>query len=138
MGQAAARLIAPLALLLAAGCAGPEEGCDGLGGTPHVAVEFLFGLSRPDGGVIRPDEWDRFFADAVAPHGRGGLTVFEARGQWRDRAGRTVHEPSRVVRIVLPRPAVDPAALRAVADAYRARFGQESVGVTTTRTCAAF
>jgi len=60
-----------------------------------------------------------------------GLTVLEARGQWRDaRSGATTREASRVVEIVHADGPQRQRDLAEVAAHYKARFRQQAVLVT--------
>ena len=70
---------------------------------------------------------------------RPGLTVYDARGQWRDSdRNRIVREPSKVVMIVLPGKAEDMARLSEIAEAYKKRFKQQSVGIVLRPACVSF
>jgi hypothetical protein len=93
----------------------------------RVRSELVFGRSRPDGSVVTETEWQAFLAEHVTPRFPDGLTVLDATGQYRDRAGRLVREPSKVLILVHP---AEPAALAAVEEVrarYRGLFDQESV-----------
>ena len=83
--------------------------------------------------------WRRFLAREVTTLFPDGLSVVDALGQWRDRAtGRIVREPSKLVTIVLPGKPDDQAHLDAVAEAYKRRFHQQSVGIIVRSVCASF
>ena len=65
--------------------------------------ELLFG--RNIGGRLGVSEaqWGRFVDREISPRFPDGLTVLDAKGEWRDTARNTiVHEPSKLVEIVLP------------------------------------
>ncbi len=129
-----------LLLLGAAGCT-PYAGvgaCGWMGGSSAVTVQLLFGRTRP-GGVISDAEWRDFLAASVTPRFPDGLTAWPGQGQWRSPAtGRITAEPSMVVEIVAA-PGPDLARrVQEVREAYRARFAQESVGMVTQPSCAAF
>ena len=65
--------------------------------------------------------------------------MFNAAGQWRDRASnRIVREPSKIVQIVLPGNVEDIARLNEIAEAYKTRFKQQSVGVIVRPACVSF
>jgi len=65
--------------------------------------------------------------------------VTDAIGQWRDRAsGTIVHEPAKRVEIVLPGTDDDEAKLDAIANAYKHKFHQDSVGVIVRTACVSF
>ena len=89
-------------------------------------IELFFGRGLPGGGEVREAEWQSFLDAEVTPRFPAGLTVFDARGQWRDGVD-TRHENSKVL-LILPLGVADrEAALAAVMDTYRVRFRQSSV-----------
>ena len=68
-----------------------------------------------------------------------GLTVLDARGQWRDPARQVlVREPSKLVVIVAADDADTRRRLAEVAAAYKKRFRQKSAGLVLSTVCAAF
>ena len=78
------------------------------------------------------------FLDAeVTPRFPDGFTVLDARGQWRD-GGSIVREPSKVLVIALSDESRDRASLSAIADAYKARFRQQSVLTMVRQACVSF
>ncbi len=75
----------------------------------------------------------------ITPRFPDGLTVIEAKGQWRDPArGTIVHESSKRVEIVLPGNADDQDRLDALARAYKSRFHQQSVAIVIRSACVSF
>jgi Protein of unknown function (DUF3574) len=123
-----------------AGCAPARApSCAWMDGAPAVTVQLLFGRTRPGGDVVSDPEWRDFLAAVVTPRFPDGLTVLQGSGQWRSSAtGRIATEPSTVVEIVAPRRPDLAWRLQEVRDAYRTRFKQESVGLVTQASCAAF
>jgi hypothetical protein len=102
-------------------------------------AELLFG--RNIGGHIGVSEaqFERFVAREISSRFPDGLTILDGRGEWRDTArGTTVHEPSKVVEIVLPGKADDIGALNQIAAAYKSAFHQQSVGIVVRSACVAF
>ena len=97
-------------------------------GKPMLRTELSFGLSRRDGGVVSDDEWRAFLRDEVTPRFPDGLTVLDARGQWRAPDRKLVEEPARVV-IVLYDPSDQAAGNRIeeIRRIYKSRFNQDSV-----------
>ena len=93
-----------------------------------LRTELSFGLRRRGGGEVTDDEWRTFLRDEVAPRFPNGLTVLDARGQWRGPDQRLVEEPSRVV-IVLYEPTDETAGTRIeeIRHLYKTRFDQDSV-----------
>jgi hypothetical protein len=92
-------------------------------------TELYFGLGKQDGTVASEDEWQRFLAEEVMPRFPEGLTIIDARGQYRNFAGKIVREPSRVL-IVLYRKRLRKDAERkidAICETYKRLFQQESV-----------
>jgi hypothetical protein len=80
-----------------------------------------------------------FLDREITPRFPDGLTVYDARGQYRDSGrNRIVREPSKVVMIVLPGNPEDMARLNEIADAYKKRFRQQSVGIVLRQACVSF
>nr|WP_246503613.1 DUF3574 domain-containing protein [Plastoroseomonas arctica] len=88
------------------------------------------------GGSVAERDWQDFLASTVTPAFPDGLTASEARGQWRDPEGRIIREASRTLTILAGPDAR--ARFAPVETAYRARFAQRSVLVTTQAVCAWF
>lgn len=98
--------------------------------TPQVQSRLYFGLDTPK-GPLADAQWQAFVDEIVTPRFGAGLTVLEARGQWRDaRSGATTREPSRVVEIVHADAPQRQRELAEIAAHYKARFGQQAVLVT--------
>jgi len=102
-------------------------------------AEMFFGRDIPGGGEVSDDDWSKFANDVIAAEFPGGFSVSDAQGAWRDaKTGGAVHERSKIV-LVDGRASPDFAKkLRRIAESYRARFHQDSVGVITREVCAAF
>ncbi|MBB3174502.1 hypothetical protein FHR90_002343 [Endobacter medicaginis] len=133
--------LAPLAvaLLLGACSAAPPVGTCPAGLAPQIEAHLYFGLTSVGGVPIPEADWTDFVAREVTPRFPDGLTVIDTTGQWRDRTGsHVVRQPSRVIVIDTDPGPATLAKLQAIRDAYRARFHQQSVGLTTTELCAGF
>ncbi|MDQ4135163.1 MAG: DUF3574 domain-containing protein [Pseudomonadota bacterium] len=128
-------LAAILPLLSACVTAMPVS-CAG-GAAPKPVAELVFG--RNIGGRLGVGErdWRAFLDTEVTPRFPDGFTVLDARGQWRD-AGAIVREPSKVLVIALQDEARDRAEIAAVAEAYKARFRQQSVLTMVRQACVSF
>lgn len=115
---------ADLANAQALACTAPQK--------PMLDIELLLGRKGSDA------RWRQFLAREVTPRFPDGLTVYETTGQWRD-ADRNiiVRERSRVLRIIVPAD-VAQEKITAVADAYKKRFSQKSVGIVTRTACVSF
>jgi hypothetical protein len=97
-------------------------------------IELLLGR-----GKANEVRWQRFLAREVTPRVPDGLTVYETTGQWRDPARKVViREKSRVLRIIAPADTDPDTIAAAVAEAYKKRFRQKSVGIVTRQVCASF
>jgi hypothetical protein len=104
-----------------------------------LIAELFFGRALPGRAPLSETEWRTFAADTVTPNFPDGFTVFDGVGQWRDPAtGVITGEPSQVVLIAAPRSPDLGRRLTTVIDAYKTRFGQQSVGIITRESCAAF
>jgi hypothetical protein len=84
-------------------------------------------------------EWADFAARVVTPNLPDGFTAFDAAGQWQNPTSRRiVREPTKVLIVAVPDAPASAAAIKAVEDAYKAQFHQQSVGTTVAPVCAAF
>ncbi|MER5638388.1 DUF3574 domain-containing protein [Kitasatospora sp. NPDC002227] len=98
---------------------------------PYIRTQLFFGTERPDGGPAVTDQEFQDFVDAeITPHFPDGLTVEQARGQYRDRHGVIEHERSYLVTLLYTAPSgrTAGAAVEGIRRAYDQRFQQESVG----------
>lgn len=104
-----------------------------------LIAELFFGRDIPGRGPLTETEWADFAARTVTPNFPDGFTVFNGEGQWRDpQTGAIAQEKTKILLVAAKRgPDLAPR-LSAVIDAYKARFRQQSVGVITRDSCAAF
>lgn len=132
------RWLALAALTWLTACTAPDP-CRDVGAHQALVATLLFGLDVPGRRPVTNDEWAAFMRDVVTPRFPEGLTVLDGSGQWRDPAsGRISAAPSRMVLIATDDARSAPRKLAEVADAYKARFEQKSVGILVSPTCAAF
>jgi hypothetical protein len=126
-------------LTLAGSGAGAQTiACRG-GLEPREVAELLFGRKIGDRLGVSETQWERFVDSEISPRFPDGLTVLDARGEWRDAGRKTsVHEPSKVVEIVLPGKPEDVDQLNRIAQAYKTRFRQQSVGIVIRAACVSF
>ena len=89
-------------------------------------------------GVPDAAGFEQFLDTDVTPRFPGGLTVLDAAGRWRAPDGRMTQERSKVVVIVTEPGDRAVAKLDAVREAYRAKFHQQSVGLSFHQVCADF
>ena len=119
------------------GAAGAQD-CRG-GQRPSQVAELLFGRNIGDRVGVGERAWGRFVEREIASRFPDGFTVLNATGRFRDRSGgRIVREPSKVVEIVLPGSADDIARLNEIAEAYKRRFKQQTVGMIVRPACVSF
>lgn len=126
---------ASLPILSACVTAAPVS-CAG-GATPRAVAELVFGRNVGARLGVSERDWRAFLDAEVTPRFPDGFTVLDARGQWRD-GGAIVREPSKVLVVALSDEDRDRADLAAVADAYKARFRQQSVLTMVRRACVSF
>jgi hypothetical protein len=108
-------------------------------GKPQQVAELMFGRKIGDRIGVSEAQWSRFVDREITPRFPDGLTVFDTKGQWRDRErNRIVREPSKLVSIVLPGKAEDEARLNEIAAAYKSRFQQQSVAIVVRGACVSF
>ena len=102
-------------------------------------AQLLFGRNIGGRLGVSEAEWGRFVDREISPRFPDGLTVLDAKGEWRDPARKTlVHEPSKLVEIVLPGKPDDGERLEQIAAAYKSRFRQQSVGIVVQGACVSF
>jgi hypothetical protein len=108
-------------------------------GKPQQVAELMFGRKIGDRIGVSEAQWSRFVDREITPRFPDGLTVFDTKGQWRDRErNRIVREPSKLVSIVLPGKAEDEARLNEIAAAYKSRFRQQAVAIVVRGACVSF
>lgn len=127
---------------LLASAAVPSAQTDGLscpaGTELFTEYQLFFGRSRGNVEVVSDAAWRAFLAKEITPRFPDGLTVLDAAGQWRDGAGRTVRERTKLV-LILAKP--DTNGMRRteeIAAAYNRTFSQESVLRVITAACVSF
>jgi len=128
-----------LAILLIGARAGlPQAACSGVQ-KAAMTDELLFGRKIGNRIGVSQAAFARFVDREITPRFPDGLTIIDARGQWRDRKRNVVvHEPSKMVQIVVTGTAEEQAKIDAIVKAYKTRFKQQAVGVVTRSACVAF
>ena len=123
--------------LLLSGCASLPQAC-----LPParamISAEMFFGRSVGS-RVVSQSQFAAFLATEITPRFPDGLTVIDARGQWRnDQRGVIIREPSKLVKIVFADDAPKRAALDAIAESYKKKFHQQSVSIAMQPSCVTF
>jgi hypothetical protein len=120
-------------VLTADAAAQPALQCTGAQ-KPWMVAELLFGRSN-----VSDFNWDRFLSAEVTPRFPDGLTVYDARGQWRNpHTGTISRERTKVVMIAMPPDPGNEARLQEIVAAYKTRFKQQSVGLILRQSCVSF
>jgi len=102
-----------------------------------VVAELFFG--RETETHADEADWAIFVDTVVAKYFPDGFTILNGKGGWRDAwLGQTLYESSRVLVIAAPPSANLGTRLQAIAEIYRRRFHQQSVGIVTSQACGAF
>ena len=127
-----------LAVLAATACAEIGAAPCPEGTDPFVEYQLFLGRSNQSGEVVDDAAWDAFLGDTVTPLFPDGLTVLDARGQWRDSEGSIQKERSKLLIILAPPGDDGMRRIDEISDQYKRRFGQESVLRVVDETCVSF
>ncbi|MGB7207112.1 MAG: DUF3574 domain-containing protein [Pyrinomonadaceae bacterium] len=94
-----------------------------------LRTELYFGRSKPDGSIVSDEDWSRFLAEIVTPRFPNGFTVLQANGQYRDKSGKIITEPSEVLIFLYDRNSriSSRRKIEEIRSAYMKQFSQESV-----------
>jgi len=125
---AALALLTPLTAAAAQDCAPPLK--------PMLRAELYFGRSVA-GGQVSDTQWSQFARTELTRRFPDGLTILDARGEWRD-GRRVVRERSKLVIAVMPDTPDAHQRIASAAETYKKRYRQKSVGIVTQTVCAAF
>ena len=130
-------------LLLLAGCAGVAQraasSCLLPAEQQMLVAELFFGRNIKGRQPLTDAEWAEFAAQTIAPNFPDGFTAFDGEGQWRNPQTGQIAGGRTKILLVAAKPEPDLSRrLSAVIDAYKAQFHQQSVGIITRDSCAAF
>jgi hypothetical protein len=104
-----------------------------------LVAELFFGRSIKGREPLTDTEWAEFAAQAITPNFPDGFTIFDGVGQWRNpQTGHIASDRTKILLVAVKREPDLARRLSAVIDAYKARFHQQSVGIITRDSCAAF
>ena len=103
-----------------------------------VKYQLFMGRGNQDGEVVNDAAWDAFLEETVTPRFPDGLTVLDARGQWRDSEGQILKERSKLLVILAPPSDDGMRLIDEISDEYERRFNQESVLRVVYDVCVSF
>jgi hypothetical protein len=104
-----------------------------------LVAELFFGRGIKGREPLTDAEWADFAAQTITPNFPDGFTVFDGEGQWRNpQTGRIAGGRTKILLVAAKREPDLARRLAAVIDAYKTKFRQQSVGLITRDSCAAF
>ena len=104
-----------------------------------LVAELYFGRGMKGRAPVSDAEWADFAAQTVTPNFPDGFTAFDGDGQWRNPdTGQIVSARTKILIVAAHRTPDLAQRLSAVIDTYKRRFRQQSVGIITRDSCAAF
>jgi hypothetical protein len=127
-----------VSLLGVAAAEGVHAACPA-GADEKVVVELFFGRNIAARTGVSEQAFRRFVDQQVTPRFPDGFTIFDTRGQYRQRNSmQIIREPGKYMLIALGDEARDwPRVVEMVA-VYKRAFEQQSVGVISRRSCVMF
>lgn len=92
-------------------------------------TELYFGRSKTDQTIVSLEEWNQFLAEVVTPRFPDGFSVLKAIGQYREKSGKIISEPSEVIVFLYSRKTRNESRtkIEEIRAAYLKQFSQESV-----------
>jgi hypothetical protein len=90
-------------------------------------VELYFGRGLGGDAVVSEEAFRSFLAEIVTPLFPDGLSVIDVAGQFREEDGDIVHEPTKLLILLVPDVAAVAADVETIVAAYKERFDQQSV-----------
>ena len=95
----------------------------------YYRTELFFGRSIPGGGMVSDEQWSQFLVEIVTPRFPDGFTILSGSGQYRDKSGKIISEPSKVLVFLYSRKALKESRVKIeeIRSAYVKKFNQESV-----------
>jgi hypothetical protein len=104
-----------------------------------LVAELFFGRGIKGREPVTDAEWAEFAAQTVTPNFPEGFTAFDGDGQWRNpQTGLITGSRTKILLVASKREPDLARRLSTVIDTYKTRFHQQSVGIITRESCAAF
>jgi len=107
-------------------------------GEIFARTELLFGLSRSNAPDITEEEFQGFIDQQVTPRFPEGLTLLAGNGQFKDSAGNTIQEGSKLLILLYPFSKDRSGLVDEVRAEYKSAFQQESVLRVDKHSCVSF
>ena len=129
-----------LTALLACSPAEPTASACPEGWDQVTEYRLYFGRSDATGSpdAVSDEAWAQFLSDTITPRFPDGLTVTDGAGQWRGESGEIFREQSKVLTLLVWPDDTALERLNEIAAEYESRFNQESVLLTSAKSCASF
>jgi hypothetical protein len=113
--------------------------CKGkLKGDIFLRTELYFGLSRNSGPDVTEEEFQRFIDTKVTPRFPDGLTLINAKGQFKDSTGAIIQEGSKLLILLYPFNMESNQSVEQIRTDYKQDFQQESVLRVDEQSCVSF
>ena len=104
-----------------------------------LVAELFFSRGVEERQPRTDAEWAEFVAQTITTNFPDGFTVFDGEGQWRNpQTEHIVRDRTKILLVATKREPDLVERVSAVIDDYKARFHQQSVGIITRDSCAAF
>lgn len=89
-------------------------------------VELYFGLTE-QGKKIPEKKWQQFVDEYITPNFPNGMTIMDAKGQWRNEQREITKEKAKVVILIVPNDNNTDSMIQFIRRKYRDLYHQESV-----------
>nr|WP_222527840.1 DUF3574 domain-containing protein [Azospirillum sp. 412522] len=113
--------------------------CEAYAAGAMIEAQLFFGRNIGNELGVSERDWTEFLDGEVTPRFPNGLTVTDASGHWRDmETGRLVREPSKILMLLVDGAPATLRLIHEIADLYKSRFHQQSVGIAIRPVCVSF
>jgi Protein of unknown function (DUF3574) len=109
-----------------------------LQGDIFMRTELFFGLSRPNNSEVTEEEFQHFIDTKVTPRFPDGLTLINAKGQFKDSTGTIIQEDSKLLILLYPFNKASNQAVEQIRTDYKNEFQQQSVLRVDEQSCVSF
>lgn len=109
-----------------------------LHGEIFLRTELFFGLSKPNNSEVTEEEFQHFIDTKVTPRFPDGLTLINAKGQFKDSTGNIIQEGSKLLILLYPFNKESNQWVEQIRTEYKDAFQQESVLRVDEQSCVSF